>query len=314
MPERRRSHPEAGTAPAGATGTTAAVDAGPPAQAERSRRNSIRSAFDRAAASYDEAAHVQREICARLARFAAAPGCTPPHPPARRSWTPAAAPALRPRGPGAALPGRAPRIALDLAPWMLHQARRRHAALHPRALRAPGAASRPVAPSRARRRRPAARAVRRPRTPPLASASVGLVWSSLAMQWCEPTRTLAECARVLAAGGLALVATLGPRTLWELREAFALIDDARHTIDFQPQAHWLAAAQHAGLAVEASDSAEVHAARRTCAACCRTSSASAPPPSMAGAVAQPLGRAAWSRLQAACAPPPARWPPPRPTT
>lgn len=296
----RRSHPEAGTTPGGARGPTATVDAGPPAQAERSRRHSIRSAFDRAAASYDEAAHVQREICARLARFAAAHGL--------HTTAPAGAPlldagcgtgfgleALAQRSPDA------PRIALDLAPSMLHQARRRHAALHPAgAAPAPGAASAPggalPAPGGAD---PLLALCGDLEHLPLASASVGLVWSSLAMQWCEPTRTLAECARVLAAGGLALVATLGPRTLWELREAFALIDDARHTIDFQPQAHWLAAAQHAGLAVEASDSAEVHACAPDLRGLLQDIKRIGATTVDGGRRRQPLGRAAWGRLQAA---------------
>ncbi|MBS0552842.1 MAG: malonyl-[acyl-carrier protein] O-methyltransferase BioC, partial [Proteobacteria bacterium] len=41
----------------------------------RQHKQAVRSAFDRAAESYDGAAVVQREICHRLAGFAAAAPC-----------------------------------------------------------------------------------------------------------------------------------------------------------------------------------------------------------------------------------------------
>ncbi|MFZ9583325.1 MAG: malonyl-ACP O-methyltransferase BioC [Pseudohongiellaceae bacterium] len=56
---------------------------------------------------------------------------------------------------------------------------------------------------------------------PLATACCDLVVSSLAMQWCpRPQRLLAELARVLRPGGNALLTTLGPATLQELRSAW----------------------------------------------------------------------------------------------
>lgn len=70
---------------------------------------------------------------------------------------------------------------------------------------------------------------------PLATASVDLVFSSLALQWCyHPRRLLAELARVLKAGGCAVFSTLGPSTLHELRSAWAAVDDGQHVNRFLP--------------------------------------------------------------------------------
>jgi len=53
---------------------------------------------------------------------------------------------------------------------------------------------------------------------PLGSASVDLVFSSLALQWCyRPEHLFAELARVLRPGGLCVFTSLGPDTLKELR-------------------------------------------------------------------------------------------------
>jgi malonyl-CoA O-methyltransferase len=55
---------------------------------------------------------------------------------------------------------------------------------------------------------------------PLASASAGLEWSNLALQWCnELDLAFAEAQRVLQPGGLFMFSTLGPDTLKELRAA-----------------------------------------------------------------------------------------------
>lgn len=86
---------------------------------------------------------------------------------------------------------------------------------------------------------------------PFAEASIDLVFSSLAIQWCEDLpRLFAEVARVLRPGGLALFSTFGPTTLQELREAWAEVDGHRHVNDFTPAAALLAAARGAGLQVE----------------------------------------------------------------
>jgi malonyl-CoA O-methyltransferase len=67
---------------------------------------------------------------------------------------------------------------------------------------------------------------------PLAGDSVGLVWSNLALQWCEPRRFLTEAARLLRRGGRLAASTLGPGTFIELRDAFASVDGYRHTLEF----------------------------------------------------------------------------------
>ena len=68
---------------------------------------------------------------------------------------------------------------------------------------------------------------------PLASASVDLVFSSLAIQWCHrPQLLFAELARVLRPGGSCVFTTLGPGTLRELRESWAAVDDHQHVNRF----------------------------------------------------------------------------------
>lgn len=55
---------------------------------------------------------------------------------------------------------------------------------------------------------------------PIATASVDMVWSNLAVQWCNDMDTvLQEFRRVLKPNGLLMFATLGPDTLKELRAA-----------------------------------------------------------------------------------------------
>lgn len=87
---------------------------------------------------------------------------------------------------------------------------------------------------------------------PFTAASFDLVFSSLVMQWCEqPARFLAEVARVLRPGGRAVIATLGPDTLWELRAAWRAVDDRVHVNDFHPAASLAAAVADSGLQVRA---------------------------------------------------------------
>jgi len=63
---------------------------------------------------------------------------------------------------------------------------------------------------------------------PLASASVDLIWSNLAIQWCNDIDlTFKEMHRVMRPEGLLMFSTFGPDTLMELREASA--SDPTHT-------------------------------------------------------------------------------------
>ena len=67
---------------------------------------------------------------------------------------------------------------------------------------------------------------------PLASASVGLVWSNLAIQWCNDLDiALQEFHRILQPEGLLMFSTFGPDTLRELRMATSQkkADDNRFT-------------------------------------------------------------------------------------
>lgn len=82
---------------------------------------------------------------------------------------------------------------------------------------------------------------------PLADAGVDLVWSSLAMQWCDAGRALQEFRRVLRPGGHLAATTLGPGTFAEVRQAFAGVDGFRHTNDFIDEAPLRAALSGAGF-------------------------------------------------------------------
>ncbi|MFT5721205.1 MAG: malonyl-CoA O-methyltransferase [Motiliproteus sp.] len=71
---------------------------------------------------------------------------------------------------------------------------------------------------------------------PLADGCVDGLFSSLAIQWCQrPERLFAELARVLRPGARALIATLGPDTLCELRQAWAAVDGYQHVNQFESQ-------------------------------------------------------------------------------
>jgi malonyl-CoA O-methyltransferase len=64
---------------------------------------------------------------------------------------------------------------------------------------------------------------------PLATNSIGMVWSNVAMQWCNDLpATFAEMHRVLEVEGLLMFSTFGPDTLKELRQAFNGVDRHNH--------------------------------------------------------------------------------------
>ena len=247
--------------------------------AHRARRHRIRRAFDQAADGYDAAAEIQRAICQALQVFGRETAtATTPRPNARvldaGCGTGFGQAAIELLCPGASL------LALDLAPAMLERARSRHGA---------------QAASRTPTLMPVCADLEHL---PLADACLAMVWSSLAMQWCDPARALAECARVLAPGGVALIATLGPATLHELRDAFASIDDARHTIEFHPASRWVQDVTTAGLAVEALDTRPMYACAEDLRSLLRDIKAIGAATVDHGRRREALGRAAWMQLQA----------------
>jgi len=68
---------------------------------------------------------------------------------------------------------------------------------------------------------------------PLPDACADLVYSNLALQWCNDLdAACGEMARVLRPGGLVLFTTLGPDTLRELRASWAAADAHVHVNDF----------------------------------------------------------------------------------
>lgn len=74
---------------------------------------------------------------------------------------------------------------------------------------------------------------------PLIDHSVDIIFSNFALQWCENLPHLfAEIARVLSPGGHLLLTGLGPKTLWELKAAWAQLDSLTHVNHFTPLATW----------------------------------------------------------------------------
>ena len=60
---------------------------------------------------------------------------------------------------------------------------------------------------------------------PIRDSTTDMIFSSLLLQWCnDPDRVLRECRRVLRPGGVLHLATLGPDTLTELRQAWQAAD------------------------------------------------------------------------------------------
>jgi malonyl-CoA O-methyltransferase len=195
------------------------------AEPARPVKRDVRRAFERAASTYDAAAVLQREVCARLLEHLDPMRLVPRRVLDLGCGTGHAFDALSRRYPGAGLVG------IDLAPAMLALARRR-SPWWQRILASP---------------RPMLLCADAERVP-LAAASVDLVFSNLALQWCDPVPVFGEAARVLAPEGLLLFATFGPDTLKELRAAFAQADGGAHVNQFVDMHDLGDALVHAGFA------------------------------------------------------------------
>jgi malonyl-CoA O-methyltransferase len=176
----------------------------------------VRRSFARAAATYDAAAVLQREVGRRMAARLDVVKLAPLAVLDAGCGTGEALGLLGARYPAAA------RVGLDLALPMLAAARVRDGGPGSRLARLVGTV-RGHEPAR----RPAYVCADIARLP-FAAGAFGLVWSNLALQWVNDLpRALAEFRRVLAVGGLVSFTTLGPDTLKEIRAAFAGVD--RHT-------------------------------------------------------------------------------------
>ena len=188
-------------------------------------RRAVRRAFDRAASRYDEAAVLQREIGARLIEHLDPMKLAPTRIVDLGCGTGGAFVSLRRRFPKARLVG------IDMAAAMLEQAARR-APWWRRALRAAGPELICADAERL----------------PLAGGSAQLIFSNLALQWCDPNAVFAEAARVLSNEGLFLFSTFGPDTLKEFRMAFAEADAEAHVHRFIDMHDLGDALVHAGFA------------------------------------------------------------------
>lgn len=118
-------------------------------------------------------------------------------------------------------------LALDLSPAMLAEARERGRT---------GARFQPLCADAERL--------------PLADASRGLVFSSFALQWCQPRRVMAEVARVLVPGGSLMLAVPLAGSLDELAVSWRAADQRVHLNSLPSEQDWVRALAAAGLVME----------------------------------------------------------------
>ena len=166
----------------------------------------VRRAFSRAASHYDADAALQREICSRMLERLEYVKLQPARILDVGSGTGWGARQLQQRYASAQI------VALDIALGML-QEMRSHSRWW-RKLLGGGKQQALCADVEAL---------------PLAPACVELVWSNLALQWCNDLpQTFVELHRTLKVGGLIMFSTFGPDTLKELRAAFHAADGYNH--------------------------------------------------------------------------------------
>ncbi|MEP7329073.1 MAG: malonyl-ACP O-methyltransferase BioC [Betaproteobacteria bacterium] len=180
----------------------------------------VRRAFGRAAATYDVAAVLQREVGTRMGARLDVVKLAPHAVLDAGCGTGDALGALALRYPDARM------VALDLALPMVQAAQARVAS--GRSL------LRRIMPWRAAESATAPRFVCGDvNAMPFGGAAFDLVWSNLALQWVNDLpHTFGELHRVLKIDGLLTFTTFGPDTLREIRTAFAAVDGHTHTNRF----------------------------------------------------------------------------------
>jgi len=173
-------------------------------------KRQVRRAFSRAALQYDAAAVLQREVCSRMLERLDYIKLQPARVLDAGSGTGWGTRQLAQRYPAAQV------VALDIALGMLHAARDQSGWW--RKLFSGARQNVLCADIEAL---------------PLAANSMQLIWSNLAVQWCNDLpATLVELQRVLQTEGLLMFSTFGPDTLKELRAAFHGADNYNHVNRF----------------------------------------------------------------------------------
>lgn len=171
----------------------------------------VRASFNRAATTYDQVAVLQREICDRMAE--------------RLEYIKSDPGVILDAGSGTGYGSRQLRaryaksrvIELDIAPAML-QASRSHQPAWKRILPFISAEERVCADVE---------------NLPLRAGSLSMIWSNLALQWCNDLEAaFAGMNNALESGGLLMFSTFGPDTLKELRQTFNALDGHVHVNRF----------------------------------------------------------------------------------
>jgi len=164
----------------------------------------VRQAFDKAVDSYDQAAVLQKEVCRRLLEKLDVVCLSPEWVLDAGTGTGEAVKPLQKKYKKAEV------VLLDLSEAMLQKAVRQGALF-----RKPHQVCGNI------------------ESLPFAEQSFDLLFSNLAMQWCNDLgATLMEFKRVLKPGALLQFATFGPDTLKELRSSWQKVDSAVHVNNF----------------------------------------------------------------------------------
>ncbi|WP_046155207.1 malonyl-ACP O-methyltransferase BioC [Chromobacterium vaccinii] len=241
----------------------------------------VRASFEKAAASYDSAAVLQREVSDRMAERLD----YIKHQPAvildAGAGTGYGSAELRRRYPQARV------IELDLAHAMLQASRERGRS-------GDGLLKKLFKPSQPWQINADIEKL------PLADASVDMIWSNLTIQWInEPDRMFAEMRRVLKPDGMLMFSTLGPDTLFELRDAFAGVDGATHVNQFIDMHDIGDALMRAGFAEPVMDMEKIALTYDDARAVMRDLKAIGAHNATAGRGRGLMGKQAWRKVEAA---------------